>query len=148
MRLQSLGQFFFSSPLFVSGSTWNHFGLAGTNYIGPGYSSGQIGGTATGSAVQPTNAVDALALEHDIAYEAAETSSTPKRDTLKADLALLKDLSSLMRDDDLPSGEMVLAKVTFASIAGNVLVKNLPDAFAETHGQIDIVGIQQDMGIA
>lgn len=144
MGLLSFGRSFFSSPLFVSGSTWDQFGLAGTNYIGPNYSSGQLGGSATGSTVKPANAVDALAFDHDVSYEAARSSSTPKADTLKADLQFLKDLGGLVHDDSLSSGEIVLAKVTFFSIAGRTLIKSIPDAFAEKHGDLDIVGVQSD----
>lgn len=50
---------------FVPGSTLTEFGIKGTNYCGPGYSDGKLGGKAN-SEGEITNAVDRACREHDI----------------------------------------------------------------------------------
>jgi len=130
-------------PLFVSGSTWTQFGIAGTNYVGPGYSAGEFGGSATDSSIAPTNKVDEVAFHHDVAYEAAGKSLTPKQDILKADIQFLKDVGNLLASNLDEGGELlsaeeaILAQFAFTAITTSVFVRSIPDAFKEA---IDIIG--------
>lgn len=51
----------------VPGSTPTQFGIAGTNYCGPGYANGKFGGNAdpNGEAKGP---IDEACQRHDVAY--------------------------------------------------------------------------------
>lgn len=140
---------FISSVLsisFVPGSTFpSQFGIAGTNYVGPGYSAGELGGKIADydPLPPPTNAIDEAAMRHDIAYQNADGSSTPKMDILQADVQFLADLTGLLQ-----TGDMSPQETTLATLALDVfIVKTVIEIPTAIHEACEIIGSQWDAGI-
>jgi hypothetical protein len=135
-----------SIPL-VPGSVFPlKFGVAGTNYVGPGYSGGQLGGkidAADPLLPPPTNAVDEAAIRHDIAYQDAEISSTPNMDILRADAQFLTDLTDLLQTGEMPPEETNLAEVALDTL----IVKTVIGLSAAIHEAYEVISTQWEASI-
>ncbi|MDR0634542.1 MAG: hypothetical protein LBF91_06140 [Azoarcus sp.] len=134
-----------SIPL-VPGSVFPlQFGVAGTNYVGPDYSAGQLGGkiNAVDPLPSPTNAVDEAAMRHDIANHYADSSATPNMDTLRADAQFLTDLTGLLQADEMPPEETTLAEVALDVF----IVKTVIGLSAAIHEAYEIISTQWDASI-
>ncbi|MDR3087471.1 MAG: hypothetical protein LBU45_05920 [Azoarcus sp.] len=134
--------------LFVPGSTLWQFGIAGTNYVGPGCTAGQLGGKTDYSNPMPlpTCAVDEAAARHDMAYD---YSSTPNLDILKADIVLEHDMSNLLCNGELSHQETMLAKAIQGIFAIKIAIYDISLTISEATGhtsQIEVVGSHWDMG--
>ena len=135
-----------SIPL-VPGSTASplQFGVAGTNYVGPGYSAGQLGGKidTVDPLPPPTNAVDEAAMRHDIAYHYADSSATPNIDILRADAQFLTDLTGLLQADEMPPEETTLAEVALDVF----IVKTVIGLSAAIHEAYEVISTQWEASI-
>lgn len=90
----------------VPGSSATQFGIKDTNYCGPGYTNGKLGGGSVDPNGDTTGPVDATCKAHDSAYEHAENSATPAADRLAADTQLVADVAGLLAGGQLNAANM------------------------------------------
>jgi hypothetical protein len=117
--------------LFVQGSTWTQFGIAGTNYCGPGYTNGVLGGEEVNQAGKTTGPVDNACKTHDTSYGAADNSATPASDRLAADAKLMSDLTGLLLSGQLSAADAALATLMIGAFHGKSLFWDIPAAGLE-----------------
>ncbi|WP_319243609.1 calcium-binding protein [uncultured Propionivibrio sp.] len=115
---------------FVPGSTLTEFGIKGTNYCGPGYSDGKLGGKANGGG-EAVNEVDKVCRRHDKAYEEAEKSTTSAADRLTADSKLLEEIRDLVRGNALSPSESEIAAAMLAAFMYKRRYYDVPTALYE-----------------
>jgi hypothetical protein len=120
---------------FILGATWKQFGIAGTNYCGPGYANGEFGVKADPRG-RTTGPVDDLCKEHDLAYDRAEESSTPAADRLVADLKLMADLDALVDSGTLSVQDLAVATAVVAAFDAKTNAYGVPSAVVEAADEL------------
>ncbi|MFA7318932.1 MAG: hypothetical protein WC029_15520, partial [Sulfuricella sp.] len=116
--------------LFVKGSTLTRFGIADTNYCGPGYANGEFGGKADPNG-ETTGPVDIACQAHDVSYDKLATSATPASDRLAADAKLMSDLTGLLLSGQLSVEDVALATLMIGAFHGKSLFWDIPAAGLE-----------------
>ena len=99
------------------------FGIAGTNYCGPGYANGTFGQRADPNG-ETKGRIDELCKAHDLAYDSAETSDNPAADRFNANKDLLNGINALAASGTMTSDERALAA---AIVGAFVLYKDFYD---------------------
>lgn len=110
----------------VEGSSLVEFGITRTNYCGPGYSGGQLGGDNYRIPSVLGSAVDAKCRLHDISY--AEANGRMDAGTLKtqADLALVTDMLAILANPHLYTArDLELASAVTAAFLVKIPVSEL-----------------------
>ncbi len=119
--------------IFVQGSGLTQFGIAGTNYCGPGYADGTLLGPNEEATykVPPTGPVDTLCMDHDQAYDSLSSSADPAVDRLAADLALINGMADLMGSGQLSGRDLAIAAAVIAAFEAKAALYDIPAAVIE-----------------